>query len=586
MNIYKSHINQHLKTQRHLNKKLLQSSLIRITVFLLTIAALIWFWGEAKFMVATLLLSIIAFVVLVSRHQNIKHKKTIVKRLITINENESKALNGDVSMFKNGEVYKDEQHVFSADLDIFGDRSFFQFINRTATNEGESKLADVILSNDYCDISEKQSAIKNLAEKIQFRQQFTAEADAVQQEVSNHVIIEFFKNHKAFIPKLMRWLPNVFAVLSVFVATAYFLDYLKLSQLGLWALIGLVITGVYVKKVSAFSSQINQIQTYFANQQNVVHLIENESFNADLLKHFQSNVASEQQNVSDLIGQFNKMVDGFEQRNNMLLGVVLNAFLLWDLRYGYKLEGWIKSHGYKVEQWLTSISNFDAYNSLANFAYNHPHFTYPQLTETGHTILKSKDAVHPLIPKNEAVTNSFELHNHHFWIVTGANMAGKSTFLRTVGLQIVMSNLGLPVSASHAIYKPIPVITSMRTADSLQDESSYFYAELSRLKFIINTIEEQAYFIILDEILKGTNSKDKAEGSQKFIQKLNQTSSVGIIATHDISLCDLAEENASLFNYHFDAEILNDELNFDYQLKSGVCQNMNASFLMKKMAIT
>ncbi|QSS96263.1 MutS-related protein [Psychroflexus sp. ALD_RP9] len=586
MNIYSTYINRHLKTRRNLNKKLLQSSLIRISVFLLTIASLIWFWGEAKFMVATLLFSVIAFVILVSRHQNIKHKKTIVKRLISINENELKALNGDVSMFKNGEIYKDDQHVFSADLDMFGDRSFFQFINRTATNEGERRLADLLLSNEYHKISEKQAAIKELAKKIEFRQQFTAEADAVQQEVSNHAIVDFFKNHKAFIPKLMQWLPNLFAILSVFVATAYFLDYLKLSQLGLWALIGLVITGVYVKKVSAFSSQINQIQTYFANQQNVVHLIENESFSAELLKRYQSNVVSEQQKVSDLIGQFNKLVDGFEQRNNMLLGVVLNAFLLWDLRYGFKLETWIKNHGHKVEQWLTSVSSFDAYHSLANFAYNHPHFTYPELTETGRIILKSKEAVHPLIPKNEAVTNSFELHDNHFWIVTGANMAGKSTFLRTVGLQIVMSNLGLPVSAKHAIYKPIPVITSMRTADSLQDESSYFYAELSRLKFIIDTIKDQAYFIILDEILKGTNSKDKAEGSQKFIQKLNQTSSVGIIATHDISLCDLAENHTNLFNYHFDAEILDDELNFDYQLKPGVCQNMNASFLMKKMAIT
>ncbi len=164
-------------------------------------------------------------------------------------------------------------------------------------------------------------------------------------------------------------------------------------------------------------------------------------------------------------------------------------------------------------------------------------------------------------------------------------MAGKSTFLRTVSLQIVMANTGLPVCASKTEYTPIKLITSMRTSDSLTDDESYFFSELKRLKFIVDQIGSDHYFIVLDEILKGTNSTDKAKGSRKFIEKLVATGSTGIIATHDLSLCDVAEEMPQIENFYFDAEIIDDELHFDYKLKKGICQNMNASFLLKKMEI-
>ena len=164
-------------------------------------------------------------------------------------------------------------------------------------------------------------------------------------------------------------------------------------------------------------------------------------------------------------------------------------------------------------------------------------------------------------------------------------MAGKSTFLRTVSLSIVMANCGLPVCAASFKYHPIKLITSMRTTDSLTEDESYFYSELKRLKFIVDEIAQEDYFIILDEILKGTNSKDKAIGSKKFVEKLTKSKSTGIIATHDVSLCELENEFSSIENYYFDAEITNNELHFDYTLKSGVCKNMNASFLLKKMEI-
>ncbi len=194
-------------------------------------------------------------------------------------------------------------------------------------------------------------------------------------------------------------------------------------------------------------------------------------------------------------------------------------------------------------------------------------------------------AAHPLISNDLVIRNSFDIKAEDFLIITGANMAGKSTFLRTVSLMIVMANCGLPVCATNCTYKPIKLITSMRTTDSLSDEASYFYSELSRLKVIIDYISKDTYFIVLDEILKGTNSHDKAKGSKQFVEKLVKSKSSGIIATHDLSLCTLEESLSSVKNYYFDAEIIDDELHFDYKLKDGICQNMNASFLLKKMGI-
>ncbi|WP_338039252.1 MutS-related protein [Maribacter litopenaei] len=181
--------------------------------------------------------------------------------------------------------------------------------------------------------------------------------------------------------------------------------------------------------------------------------------------------------------------------------------------------------------------------------------------------------------------NDYEIKKEDFFIITGANMAGKSTFLRTVSLQIVMANIGLPVCAKVMEYSPIKLITSMRTSDSLTDDESYFFSELKRLKFIVDEIQKDNYFIVLDEILKGTNSTDKARGSRKFVERLVASSSTGIIATHDLSLCEVANELPQVKNYYFDAEIVDDELHFDYTFKEGICQNMNASFLLRKMEI-
>jgi DNA mismatch repair ATPase MutS len=273
-----------------------------------------------------------------------------------------------------------------------------------------------------------------------------------------------------------------------------------------------------------------------------------------------------------------------EKGNNLIYAIFGNGFFLRTLSHCYQVEQWIQKYGGSVEKWFETIAFFDAHNSLGNFAFNHPMYSYPVLSQGG-MVLKSEGAGHPLLHPEKSILNDFQIEKEQFFIITGANMAGKSTFLRTVSLQIVMANLGLPVCASSVAYSPIKLITSMRTTDSLTDDESYFFSELKRLKFIVDEIQKDQYFIVLDEILKGTNSTDKAKGSRKFVERLVASKSTGIIATHDLSLCDVAKELPQIENHYFDAEIIDNELHFDYKFKDGICQNMNASFLLRKMEI-
>jgi len=382
----------------------------------------------------------------------------------------------------------------------------------------------------------------------------------------------------------MSWLPIGFSAVSGILLLLLFANYITPFPAILWMMLGLLITGKYLKKISALSSNSDKVKDTFKQYSLLLNQIENEVFSSERLKEKQLQITSEGKKASVIFNEFSKMLDALDSRNNLLFAILGNGFLLWDIKQSYRIEQWIQKYNSKVEDWFDVISFFDAYNSLGNFGFNHPDYVFPEIIKS-EIAIKTENLGHPLLNKEKRVDNNIAINHQQFFIVTGANMAGKSTFLRTVSLHIVMANMGLPICATKSIYSPVKLITSMRTSDSLTDDSSYFFSELTRLKFIVEAIQEEPYFIILDEILKGTNSTDKAIGSRKFVQKLVNSKATGIIATHDLSLCEIENELTAIKNYYFDAEIIDDELYFDYTFKEGVCKNMNASFLLKKMEI-
>jgi len=351
-----------------------------------------------------------------------------------------------------------------------------------------------------------------------------------------------------------------------------------------WLVFGMIIVGLFSKKVTSLGHKATKMKSTFDQYNQLLEMIEKTNFTSDLLKRQKSNILSNGENNSKVLKKFASLLNNLDRNNNLLYLIFANGFFLRSLTDSLAIEKWIGNHGKSVETWFDTIAFFDAYNSLGNFAFNHPKFTYPQITDD-EVILKSKNAGHPLLDSSKSILNDITIQDGQFFIITGANMAGKSTFLRTVSLQIMMANVGLPVCSESVVYSPIKLITSMRTTDSLTDDESYFFSELKRLRYIIDEIQTDRYFIVLDEILKGTNSTDKALGSRKFVERLVKSESTGIIATHDLSLCEVADEHPAVKNHYFDAEIIDDELHFDYTFKEGICQNMNASFLLKKMQI-
>jgi len=577
----KENFEQQLAT---LNSKLSSIRFFRFIVFLSTAFAIYMFFENRIVMIVSAVLGITVFIWLVLKYINLQRKKQIVKAKIEINSVEISVLNGNFSKLENGKEFSNSNHFYSNDIDLFGDGSLFQYINRTETLQGKSNLAKTLLANKIDGILERQNAIKELDEKVNFRQHFSALASLNIVKKSTDSVSKWIKNYSNVFPVYLSKIPLLFSGISLLIVGLISFGVIQFSILVIWFFIGLFVTAGFIKKTSKLYKEIDEIGVIFKQYYQLLQQIENENFITKNLKEKQEIITLEQKKASNIFKEFSKILDAFDNRNNDIIAVVGNGLFLMEIKNACKVEKWISNYKHTVEKWFDVVAFFDAQNSLANFNFNHPNYTFPVLNRAKN-IIKSESLGHPLLNFEKRIDNDFTIEKEQFFIVTGANMAGKSTFLRTVSLTIVMANIGLPVCAKKMEYNPIKLITSMRTSDSLAEEESYFYAELKRLKFIVDKIASEEYFIILDEILKGTNSKDKAIGSKKFVEKLSNSNSTGIIATHDVSLCVLEDEFKNIENYFFDAEINEDELYFDYTLKKGICKNMNASFLLKKMEI-
>ncbi|WP_299618958.1 DNA mismatch repair protein MutS [uncultured Tenacibaculum sp.] len=576
---------KYLEEVKLIKKEISKLSMLRLFVFLATAFGIYLSFEFWKIAIIIALIGITIFTILLLKYTKAKRKQSLLKTLVAINKEELEINAGNFYNREDGFDFQDPKHYYSLDIDLFGIGSFFQFINRTSIYESTLKLANLLKANNTEDIHLRQETIKELGEKPHWRQRFQAISSLIKTEISAIDIIDWLKKYNRFIPHKMQWVSLGFSIVSFGLFTCVFLDLINTNIIFYWMTLGLGITGRYLKRISNLSQNSDKIKDTFRQYSQLLNEIENETFTSALLKEKQLNIQSEAEKASTIFNQFTKALDALDNRNNIIVAILGNGFFLLDIRNSYRVEQWIETYKDVVENWFEVVTFFDAYNSLGNYSFNHPEYVFPEIKKDQKTILNTKSLGHPLLKKEKRVDNSIVIDKEQFFIVTGANMAGKSTFLRTVSLNIVMANIGLPVCAKSCTYSPIKLITSMRTSDSLADDSSYFFSELTRLKFIVDQIQDTPYFIILDEILKGTNSTDKAIGSQKFVEKLVASNSTGIIATHDLSLCEIEKKLDEVKNFYFDAEIINDELHFDYRFKEGICKNMNASFLLKKMEI-
>ncbi|MGN7515202.1 MAG: MutS-related protein [Allomuricauda sp.] len=580
---YTNQRDKHQTEQQREKKKLSILATLRLLIFVCFWAAIYLFWG-ATALVVLLPLLIILFLYLVTRFSNVKRHKKYLERLVAINNRELQILNRRYQDLPDGKQFLKPEHPYAQDLDLFGRGSFYQYANRTILMQGREVLSSLLLDGYPKDISKKQAAIQELADLPEWRQHFSALAGETQPKISPDLVSDWMKTHKSFVPKWAGIVPPIFALLSILAITLASMGIVPESLVLFWYFLGVGIVGRYAKNIIAFTAKVSEAQETIQQHQQLISELEQQHFTSELLQELQKKLLIQGETTSKILKRFSQSMTMLEQQFNLIVSIFAQGLGLYSLYYAFRVESWIKKYGHHVEDWFAAIAQFDAYITLGTYAFNHPDHTYPTLVE-GDIVLSGKEVGHPLVDPNKNVLNDFEIGKGRFCIVTGANMAGKSTFLRAVALQIVMANMGLPVKGSEVKYNPVRLLTSMRSSDSLADETSYFYAELKRLKYIVDELEKEDCFVVLDEILKGTNSVDKAEGSKKFVERLVKNGSTGMVATHDLSLCTLADELPEVENRYFDAQIVNGELFFDYKFKEGVCQNMNASFLLKNIGI-
>lgn len=529
---------------------------------------------------------VVIFTVLASRHGKLFRQRQHLQNLVKINQYEQRAAGGDVSAFETGAEFINTHHPYAHDLDMFGTGSLFQSVNRCNTLIGKSKFAtrlmDPLLSPE--EIVRHQQAIRELSAKTDFRQHFQAAGMEMEEQVRDREQLLAWAKEPTFLhgKAVYRILLTAVPVITLaLVAGTFFFTFLRpfavLMAAFQWAFLGF-----HIKKVNAFHEYISRKKNILQKYASLLHYLQSERFTSPLM----SGLAEKAQRAGSKVQQLASLVHAFDARLNSMTSLFANSLLLYDLQCVYRLERWKEENAVNLDQWLEAVSETEVLGSFATYAFNHAQFTYasvhPELA------IAAKAMGHPLIAPEECVVNDFQIGDGpSVLIVTGANMAGKSTFLRTLGVNIVLALNGAPVFATEFRCPIIHLRTGMRTADSLKDHQSYFYAELDRLKGIMDELRRDIpLLILLDEILKGTNSTDKQAGSMALVKQLVPHPCLAIIATHDLVLGTLEQEFPQhIRNYCFEANIEHDQLSFDYKLKPGLAQKMNATFLMKKMGI-
>ena len=501
---------------------------------------------------------------------------------------------GDYTKFDAGERYLQPTHPFTFDLDVFGQGSLFQRINRTISSGGSDYLAESLsgkweslpTAELLKHIEQRVEAIGELAGNEPFLSQFKAQG--AEKPIDTAAVKEAFGSiHALQIPsyfgnptfRTLLYANLVGFYLSIFLSIGNFVP----AFLPLWwgifnFFLATFCTHKYIKLVNeAISKLKDQVRGYV----NMASLIEKQSFTAAHLCELKANLSG----AMASFGQLERILQKIDNRSNEIGIVLFNCFGLLDITIIRHFLRWQRTYEPITDQWIGASSIFDALVSMATFRLNEDKAEEATVVGDNEVSYKARSIYHPFLGE-KAVRNNFDIQNHEYYIITGANMAGKSTFLRTLGVNYILAMNGLPVFAEEMRVSVFRLFTNMRTTDDLTHGISYFNAELLRLKQLIASLDPNVpSLIILDEILKGTNSLDKLNGSRLFLEYISERNVTGVIATHDLELSKLEDENPQRFhNYSFEIE-LGTDVTYTYKIGRGVARNQNATFLLKQILI-
>ncbi len=560
---------------------------LRLIVFVLLLACLyLTFKPGTWYYPVCLAAGIAGFLWLISISSRLEQRRQLTANLLFINMNELGILQSKKNAFDDGQSER-SSNLYVDDLDVFGDGSLFQLINRTSTHYGKITLAG-ILKNAFTNpetIILYQKAIQGLAPQNSHRQHIIAGAVNQPYEQNSISGLLAWIQEPPVVSHQLKWKLIRFALPVINLVTLLIsLDIGEYYPITITVIISWLAVGSLVKYTQQQNISLGKKQTQLTAYAHILKEFNKIATNSSrLLQEIQHQTTNADQQINKL----SRLANLLDQRLNVLVNILLNSFLLYDVQCLFSLEKWKKANKNELAGWIDCVGHVECLVSLATYAFNHEVNSYPTLQGNG-ICIEAKGVYHPLIPIESNVANDVSIGKpEKLLLITGSNMSGKTTYLRTVGINILMARCGLPVCARSFSFTPLHIHTSIRISDSLQEHTSYFMAELKRLQSIITSLKDNTpSLVLIDEILRGTNSEDKFHGSEAFVEKLIGYNTLCLFATHDLKLSELETRHKGVIaNYCFESKIENNKLEFDYKILRGVAKNKNATFLMKQMEI-
>lgn len=597
--------------QNRLRNRIRWVSTLRVVLFLTTLLSISFYIAGQKISLLPIIsaVSLVLFLILVKYHTHLFTRYSFGEVRLLVCRGDKAHLRQDYSAQRAGEEFVNPSHDYAYDIDLYGQHSLFQMLNRTCSDMGNCRLADMLGKplTEAKVIRERQQLLQKMAEDKKFLTRFRVEMLSAAKEdyrmngnkgeetllsLANADWERWAALPETFSDKwIYRLLTPVAACINLLVWGVAIGGVLPYS-------LAVLVTVSFATVASVFTTRITRKQQEYSHRLRTlslvapaIGLVEQVSWKDEPAwqKVFQGIGQERGKSASSAIRRLRKLMNSLDRRNNVLLLFLLNGLFFWEIHQMIRIERWKRLHATRIPSWMDALAQADAYVSMALFVRHQPDYTWPEAQEADKAFIYTATALsHPLMHRGTCVPNPIEIVGRpYFLVITGANMAGKSTYLRTVSVNYLLACTGLPVCGEGMTFTPARLLTSLRTADSLSDGESYFFAELKRLKLIIDTLKAgERLFIVLDEILRGTNSVDKQKGSLALLKQLVRLQANGIIATHDLLLGTLADHYpAHVRNHCFEADIQGNQLTFPYRLRTGIAQNMNACFLMHQMGI-
>ncbi|NLV17527.1 MAG: DNA mismatch repair protein MutS [Syntrophomonadaceae bacterium] len=545
-----------------------------------------YFTGGPAWAAGVLLLFLPVFITLIMKYSKMKKDMEIAGAMLEIQRRYLSRIDGTWVRFEDcGLEFVDSSHPYTYDLDVFGRQSLFQMISVAQTVVGRNHLKALLAgpSRDIETINKRQSAVKELGANLEFCQRLQCQGLLADGMLDSESLVDYAEE-----PLLLSKAISIIRVLPVFTGLGFLMSWGGWMHLWVPMLLLSVQGLIFVLGFWKIQPELNRVYLFHKKLEvfkNMFRLIESEEFEDDYLSVLRSGLQGEKAPASVGMKKLEKISDAIDLRYQPIVYFILGILLLWDFHCVLQLERWKNENGGKVREWFEIIGAFEALSSLSVILHIYPEWVFPEIQEHGMGVM-AQDVGHPLLQQDKCVRNDIEIRQYSC-IVTGSNMSGKSTYLRAVGLNLVLAYSGTSVCAREFCCSMLDIYTSMVIRDDLMGGISTFFAELTRIEMILkHSRQGRPMIYLIDEIFRGTNSLDRIAGARTVLRELSRNGAIGLISTHDFELCDLEEDQEVSFrNCHFEEQYVEGGIKFDYILRPGRCTTSNARYLMNMVGI-